>query len=346
MSAQRRFLLYFSWNMQHEANRPLGQLDERFPALFELRRAAWPHFEWLKNGPQGIDAFLDRIVLGDFERFCAVVEEESGTRPTVVSSCEADGVTHALQSVLDDTVDTCVIISLDHVESDQAPDDADIASVLRFLERPGSVLAVCPHHYIGGGESAEGLDAEHRHHGDALVPARQRLGGYARQLLDALEMPVVNLYGLRPATMADGEPAALDLLPEHDELHLLGGAGQLAVTTFNAHGHLPHLQPADSSTAYRVLARQRIAAEVPPHPYTDTGATHFNALLWAPPSGSRQGQVLVCDATLWSAAFKGLASLENFWRNLATMPLAPPNTGSHDLAQSNAGGGQTLDRTP
>ncbi len=133
----------------------------------------------------------------------------------------------------------------------------------------------------------------------------------------------MNLYGLRPAAGPDGEPAPLEIAPGQDELHLLGGAGRLAVDTFNAHGHLPHLQPhAESAAAYRVLARQRIAAQATPHPYTDAGATHFNALLWAPPAGARQGHVLVCDATLWSAAFNGLASLGNFWRNLASIPLA------------------------
>jgi hypothetical protein len=178
--------------------------------------------------------------------------------------------------------------------------------------------------------SDDDIAAEHHHHGDALVPARQRLGGYARRLLDALQLPVANLYGLRPASAEDGSPLPLDIDAGQDQLHLLGGTGNRPVETFNAHGHLPHLQPLDQGVAaYRVLARQRIDPQAPPHPYTRNGATHFNALLWAPPSGARHGHVIVCDATLWSAAFQGLASLENFWRNLASMPLsaaqAPPS---------------------
>lgn len=322
MRSQRRFSLYFAWNKQHEAAKLMGELDERFPALFELRRATWPDLEELKSGPQGIDAFLDRIVLGDFTHFRDVVEEECGIRPTVVSACEADGSRRTLRSVLDDGVDTCIVVSLDHVDTEQAPDAADIEAARQFLGRPGAVMVVCPHHYVGENADDEGIKAEHRHHSDALVPARQRLGGYARRLLKSLGIPVMNLYGLRPAITMAGEPLPLDIVLGQDELHLLGGAGRLAVHTFNGHAHLPHLQPSEESvSAYRVLARQLIAPQAPPHPYTEGGATHFNALLWAPPSGPRQGHVLVCDATLWSGAFKGLASLENFWRNLASMPL-------------------------
>jgi hypothetical protein len=58
--------------------------------------------------------------------------------------------------------------------------------------------------------------------------------------------------------------------------------------------------------AYRVLARQHFNLEAETHPFTAAGNTHFSALWWAPTAGARRGHVLVCDATVWSAAFKGL----------------------------------------
>ena len=43
---------------------------------------------------------------------------------------------------------------------------------------------------------------EYRHHGDELVPRQQRFGQYTRSLMKALEVPVFNQYGLRPAVVA------------------------------------------------------------------------------------------------------------------------------------------------
>jgi hypothetical protein len=193
-----------------------------------------------------------------------------------------------------------------------------MAAARAFLARPHTVLAVCPHHLVG-------LDtpvAEHAHHGDPNVPATQQLGGYARALLAGLGLPVENRYGLSPATDADGTPAALEISHGLDEQRFLGGDAALPVTTFNAHPHLPHLEPVGAAAnLYRVLARQAINRHAPAHPFTADGNRAFNALLWAPPDGDRKGHVLVCDATLWSAAFKGVDSLANFWRNLARMPV-------------------------
>ena len=320
MNAVRRFLLYFAWNKPYEQRRPLEQLDERFPALFELRRVAWPHAEALRSRPQGIGGFLDDVVLSDFEHFRDVIEQAAGVRPRILSAVESDGRRHALSNALDEDFDTCIIVSLDHEDSAQLPNDEDVAAAERFLARPGAVLVICPHHYVGADNDPAHLLAEHRHHGDPLVPGRQRLGGYARALLTRLGLPVANTYGLKPACAPDGQPLPLEVNVPADALQLLSGTHGRPVTTFNAHGHLPHLVPADPS-AYRVLARQRIASDAPIHPDM-AGIGHFNALLWAPPDARRRGHLLVCDATLWSGAFSGLTSLENLWRNLAAIPVS------------------------
>ena len=44
----------------------------------------------------------------------------------------------------------------------------------------------------------------------------------------------------------------------------------------------------------------------------------FNAFLWMPPSGTRGGDILLADSTVFTTLFGGTASLDRFWRNLAT----------------------------
>ena len=41
----RRIGMYFAWDRTAEAGAPLGDLNNRLPALFELRRQFWPRYE-------------------------------------------------------------------------------------------------------------------------------------------------------------------------------------------------------------------------------------------------------------------------------------------------------------
>jgi hypothetical protein len=41
----RRIAMYFAWDRIAETVAPLGELDNRFPALFEVRRLFWPGYE-------------------------------------------------------------------------------------------------------------------------------------------------------------------------------------------------------------------------------------------------------------------------------------------------------------
>jgi hypothetical protein len=38
----RQVALYFAWSRPDEVSVPLGVLEDRFPALFEVRRLFWP----------------------------------------------------------------------------------------------------------------------------------------------------------------------------------------------------------------------------------------------------------------------------------------------------------------
>lgn len=317
----RRFGLYFAWSRGKENGAPLGTLENRFPTLFEFRRAVWPRYEHASDPgqfKQDVTGFLDHVVLLDFQQFRKVIGDATGVLPAVYQREEAAGAVQALDEPLLRSLDTLIIVSLDHLTSGQQIGAEEQAALGRFLEREGTCLIVCPHHDVGADDDFEGRVVEHAHHGDVLVPSQQRFGGFAKSVLAYLGLEVENRYGLSPGRAADGSPAQLRIAPGADELGVLEG-----VTTFNLHPHLPHLEvPAGSGGSMRVLARQPVNTGASTHPFVQAGNDSFNALLWAPPGAGRAGHVFVCDATLWSSAFGGSESLLRFWRNLANLPLA------------------------
>jgi hypothetical protein len=83
--------------------------------------------------------------------------------------------------------------------------------------------------------------------------------------------------------------------------------------------HLPHyaVTAGDPKTA-RVLTRQPIDL-TRPHPFTEAGNREFNSCIWLPPKGRRAGHILMADSTIFTTLFGGSDSLENFWRNVASM---------------------------
>ena len=153
------------------------------------------------------------------------------------------------------------------------------------------------------------------HHGDRLVPRQQRFSQYTRSLMRALDVPVHNIWGLRPAVVeGTKEIAPLNAIRDLDSPRLLDN-----VTTFNFHPHLPHYElTAPQSDGLRVLGRQRVDPNRP-HPFTEAGNTKFNALIWMPPAGQRAGDIVLIDSTHFTTLFGGTDSLKNLWHNLVTM---------------------------
>ena len=324
----RRFALYFSWSRLQENAAPLGILDNRYPTLFEFRRAIWPHYEWARDPDrykQDVKGFLDHVVLFDFRRFVEVVEAVTG-QPVKLLQRELDETERfLLEDGLLNEIDTLIVVSLDHLRTEQEATEDELSAITRFLSRDGNCLVVSPHHDIGttGDEISERL-IENAHHGDRLVPSQQRIGGFARTLLQKVGIPVANRFGLSPATDQQNPnfPDRLELFRDLDKCGILKG-----VTTFNLHPHLPHLEvPESHSRDLVVLAKQPLNSRSDPtvgqHPFVAAGNRSFNALIWAPPKGQRAANVFVCDATLWSAAFGGVGSLEQFWKNLATFRVS------------------------
>src|SRR5262249_60966507 len=88
--------------------------------------------------------------------------------------------------------------------------------------------------------------------------------------------------------------APLTINKDLDKLGLPKG-----VPTFNFHLPLPHyaLTTGDTNSIH-VLSTQPIDLSRP-HPFTAAGNREFNSCVWMPPNGSRGGDVLVADSTIF-----------------------------------------------
>ena len=321
--AGRNILMYFPWSRPDEEDAPLGNLNNRFGALFELRRLLWPTFEGLadiERFDQGIAGFLDNVLLQNYALFREDMRIFSGNAVRLVERRSSDGKVVLLDGDCLENVDILIIVSFDSQRTDQHPGERELAAVRRFLDDPGRTLFICPHHDIGdvdrvpSSEVLAAQEVEFHHHGDPGIPGQQRFGGFARSLLSDLGVSVSNRFGLRPARMQDGSPASIRVNAKADRFNLLQG-----VRTFNLHPHLPHFEMlGDSSDKFDVLVEQTIDPEAPPHPFALRGRKTFDALLQSKPNVFG-GRLLICDATIWSSAAGGLDSLRRFWANITRL---------------------------
>jgi hypothetical protein len=323
----RQILLYFAWSRPAETGAPLAVIDDRFPAIFELRRLFYPQFERLSDrdkADQGIAGFLDLIQKPNFQAFAEQTEALTGRKVIQIERLNDAGTMTPLDVALDG-VDSVVIISFDSLRTAQTASAAEVEAVRHFLDNPDHLIFVCPHHDIGeaGGMVEEGRFerqlAEYRHHGDHAIPPRQGFGGFARTLLAGLGVPVENRFGLRPAAAADGTPAPVEIDRALDGLGLLRD-----VDAFHLHPHLPQLERMGPSIdLLDVLARQKIDPAAPPHPFTQGGRSSFDALLQSRPD-TFAGKLLVCDTTMFSSTAGGVENLRRFWANVILRPQAFP----------------------
>jgi hypothetical protein len=316
---RRRIAMYFAWDRAAEVAAPLGILDNRFPALFEVRRLFWPRYEVLADPEcydQGIDGFLEQIFLENFRRFTQLVQVWTGY-PVQIVHRRWQAKTVLLDPRWLSQIDTLIIISFDGPQSCQKVTPAELTAVGDFLDDPAHTVFVCPHHDIGDThdmpvkEASDQQKIEFDHHGDKAVPGQQRFGGFALSLMRGLDLPIRNRFGLRPAQGPDGTPAPVELTAL-DRRGLLAG-----VQTLNVHPHLPHFERLEGSRELlEVLVRQSIDPTAPPHPFCAVGHTQFDAMLQATPAAAA-GSLIVADATLWSSTAGGTQSLEKLWCNVA-----------------------------
>jgi hypothetical protein len=316
----RQVLIYFSWSRPGETGAPLTVIDDRFPAIFELRRLFYPKFEELADAErvdQGIGGFLDHVQKGNFSEFMELATTHTARPVRQAERVADDGRTTLLDETLLAGADTVIVISFDSLRTNQAATPSEVRAVQHFLTDPDHLIAICPHHDIGetnettaGGREAL-RETEHFHHGDKAIPPRQGFGGFARTLLAGLGVPVINRFGLRPAVTANGTPELIDAEQSLDRFGLLAG-----VETFNLHPHLPQLERVGASVdRMDVLARQRIDMSAPAHPFTKDGRSSFDALLQSRPE-SFPGTILVSDTTMWSSTAGGVDHLRRLWSNV------------------------------
>ena len=315
---RRRVTVYVAWSYPAEANRDVTQMDHRFSTMTEVRRVAWPDYEEAPYGDagtfqQGIAGTLE-LFFRDWAPFQDLMAELTGHSVPFYQRVDHAGRMRPLdEGILSDT-DTLLVFGLDHAVTGQEAQPAEVEAVRQFLAREGSCLLLGPHHDVGASADLKERAMEYAHHGDPLVPRQQRFARYTRTLMKALDIPVENRYGLRPAR-AKGTKQIAPLSINRD----LDTRGWLAgVTTFNFHMHLPHYAvTSGDSGGVRVLAQQPIDM-TRAHPFTEAGNREFNSFLWMPPAGNRAGDIIMADSTIFSTLFGIDESLERLWKNIAT----------------------------
>jgi hypothetical protein len=317
-SGRRRLSIYWTWSYPWEAGRDPAAMENRFSTMTEVRNVLWPEYETPEYSAehflQGIAGTLELFHRSTLS-FQEVAGEATGHPVAVFQRIDQAGYKLPIdERILADT-DTLMVFGLDHLLSEQEATGDEVAAIRHWLEREGTCLLLAPHHDVGFTSDMDQRQVEYRHHGDRLVPRQQRFGQYTRSLMRALDVPVRNLYGLRPAVVkGTKEIAPLTAFRDLDTHGLLRN-----VTTFNFHPHLPHYElTTTDARCVRVLGRQLIDPDRP-HPFTAAGNTEFNALLWMPPSGTRAGDIVLVDSTNFTTLFGGTDSLMNLWRNLALM---------------------------
>lgn len=318
---KRRISIYWTWSYPWEANRDITFMDNRFSTMTEVRRVTWPFYEGTewdeRNFLQGIGGTLELFHRSTLS-FQDIAGEVSGNPVSVFQRIDQSGFRLPIdERILDDT-DTLMIFGLDHLVSEQEASAEEIEALKEWLKREGTCLLICPHHDVGFSDNFEQRQMEYLHHGDALVPRQQRFGQYTRSIMKALDIPVYNKYGLRPAVIkGTNQIAPLTALRDLDTIGLLNN-----VSTFNFHMHLPHYEIVGENAKDAVLlATQPIDLERP-HPFIEEGNREFNTFIWLPPKDdTRAGDILIADSTIFTTLFGGTDSLGHFWRNIATMRM-------------------------
>ena len=321
-TGRRRVSIYWTWSYPWEAQRDPAAMANRFSTMTEVRNVVYPTYETPEfeaaNFLQGIAGTLELFHRSTLS-FQALVGELTGHTVAVFQRVDQAGYAQPIdERILADT-DTLMVFGLDHLTSGLHAGDDEVEAIREWLRRDGTCLLLAPHHDVGFTEDLAQRQLEYEHHGDRLVPRQQRFSEYTRSLMRALDVPVHNTWGLRPAVLDKAVDGTTDVAPltafsDLDGLGLLTG-----VTTLSFHQHLPHYElTAPQGDALRVLARQRVDPHRPP-PFTAAGHTEFNAVIWMPPADDRTGDIVLIDSTHFTTLFGGTDSLRNLWRNLATM---------------------------
>lgn len=317
---RRRISIYWTWSYPWEAQRDPAAMSNRFSTLTEVRNVVYPAYETAEfeagNFLQGIAGTLELFHRSTLS-FQDLVGEVTGHPVAVFQRVDQAGYPQPIdERILADT-DTLMVFGLDHLNSGLEATREEVEAIREWLRQEGNCLLLAPHHDVGFTDDLTQRQVEYEHHGDRLVPRKQRFSRYTRSLMRALSVPVHNIWGLRPDVIqGTRDPLPLTTFREFDELGLLAD-----VPTLSFHQHLPHYElTAPEGANLRVLARQPVDLKRP-HPFTAAGNTAFNAVIWMPPDAERAADIVLIDSTHFTTLFGGTDSLRNLWRNLARMAL-------------------------
>ena len=315
---RRRVSIYWTWSYPWEAQRDPAAMENRFSTITEVRNVVWPAYETPEfsaaNFLQGIAGTLELFHRSTLN-FQQLAGDLTGHQVAVFQRVDQAGYHQPIdERILADT-DTLMVFGLDHLLGGLEPAAAEVEAIKAWLQREGTCLLLAPHHDVGFTDDFQQRQMEYEHHGDRLVPRQQRFSEYTRGLMRALDVPVHNTWGLRPAVVAGTKDIApLTVSADLDDIGLLTD-----VPTLSFHQHLPHYElTAPAGDGLRVLGRQLVDPDRP-HPFTAAGNTEFNAVIWMPPAGDRAGDVVLIDSTHFTTLFGGTESLRRLWGNLVTM---------------------------
>jgi hypothetical protein len=317
-AGKRRVSIYWTWSYPWESQRDPAAMENRFSTMTEVRNVLWPAYEtpeWsAAQFLQGIAGTLELFHRSTLN-FQQIAGEVTGHPVAVFQRIDQAGFKLPLDERLLADTDTLLVFGLDHILSGQEAAPEEIDAIKSWLKREGTCLLVAPHHDVGFTADFQQRQMEYLHHGDRLVPRQQRFSLYTRSLMTALDIPVINQWGLRPALVKGTQDITpLTAFKDLDKFGLLH-----KVPTLNFHPHLPHYAlTSDDGKTVHVLARQPIDPDRP-HPFTAAGNREFNSLLWLPATAQRAGEILMVDSTNFTTLFGGTDSLKHFWKNIAAM---------------------------
>ena len=202
-------------------------MDNRFSTMTEVRRVAWPNYETPEWGRthflQGIAGTLELFHRSTLS-FQQIVAEVTGHPVAVFQRIDQAG--YKLP------IDERILAGHRYADGVRSRPPGfrtgggtggnrghpRVAEARRDLPdaRAASRCRLFGRHEA----AADGIP----HHGDALVPRQQRFGQYTRSLMKALDVPVMNQYGLRPALVKGTKQIAP--LSHQQDLDKIGPAQQ------------------------------------------------------------------------------------------------------------------------
>ena len=133
----RRIAVYYAWSRPGEIGAPLGVIENRFPALFEIRRMLYPRLQEFTDPSrftQSVAGFLDHIMKPNYTDFVELASGWTGQPVVEFERIGDDGTQVLLDDDLVDGLDTLIVISFDSVRTGQRRATPNYRPFIRFWQ--------------------------------------------------------------------------------------------------------------------------------------------------------------------------------------------------------------------